>query len=200
MGFCFVAPHPMQLIGCCWWSVPVDFMIAAGVVVLGDALDCGSICALRLLDVDHPLDKSPFSPCCYDLDWILLFIWFKLRQLVADSAKGPRELLYQKKILPRDLLPSVYSSLLGCKSDAGAAIDDAGRLDHVAGDSMSVLSELWLWIQLGGCKPSADGSRWHLYGFELLSDFGLVFGLLQFSCCMPVHVGLILVKLGGLLK
>ncbi|GMH10577.1 hypothetical protein Nepgr_012418 [Nepenthes gracilis] len=46
----------------------------------------------------------------------------------------------------------------------------------------------------GGCIPSSDGPRWHLHGFELLSDIGLVLSELQFFWFLPVHVGL---KSGG---
>ncbi|GMH14651.1 hypothetical protein Nepgr_016492 [Nepenthes gracilis] len=53
MVFCLVDSHPMQLIGCWWWSVPVDFIIAVGVVVLGSALGCGFFYALGILDDDH---------------------------------------------------------------------------------------------------------------------------------------------------
>ncbi|GMH07514.1 hypothetical protein Nepgr_009354 [Nepenthes gracilis] len=43
----------------------------------------------------------------------------------------------------------MQGSLLGCVSGAGAAVEDAGRMDHDAGVTKTVLSELWLRIQLG---------------------------------------------------
>ncbi|GMH14088.1 hypothetical protein Nepgr_015929 [Nepenthes gracilis] len=139
----------MQLIGWWWWSVPVDFIIAAGVVVLGSALGCGFFCALGLLDDDHIPDKSFLSPRYYDLDWSLLFLWFEMRQQDANLASLWLWMRCQCYFLMLVLLMDSQGSLLGCVSEVGAAVEDVGRLDHVAGDTMTVLSELWLWIQLG---------------------------------------------------
>ncbi|GMH04883.1 hypothetical protein Nepgr_006723 [Nepenthes gracilis] len=137
--FRLVDSHPMQLNGFLRWSVPVDFKIATGVVVLG------------LLADNHLPDKSSLSTRCnMSLDWTLLLLWFEIRQQAANPAclfsAGGTFLLEEVRVNTTFVFGKFVAETL--ESDAGSGPNHHGHAPIVRGLVVGSVTPLQLAISL----------------------------------------------------